>query len=135
MLKAISLYGEEWIKPVTTPIRNKLRVNNKTIKEKFCRTVMLLMHVIQRKWKDIQPTVSFLSTWVILLIKENDKKLKRLMRHIIGSIDKLLYLRVNDLPLWLIFIDTVYRVHNNMTRYTRGTSTFGQSVFSSILSK
>ena len=69
------------------------------------------------------------------LTKEDYKKLKRLIRCIIGSIDKLFYLGASNLSVILNFIAAAYDVCDNIKSYTRDATTLGYSVFSLALLK
>ena len=140
--KAVSLYGKEGMKPVTILARNKLRIINRSSpildnekRKNFCSIVILLMYIAYRERKDIRPTVSFLSTRVSSPTEEDNEKLRRLIRYIVGSIDKLLYLGASNLSVLLNFIDVVYGVSNNMKSYTGEASTFRYGMFSFMLLK
>ena len=87
-------------------------------RKKFHNIVMLIVHVAQVGRRDLQLTCSFLSQQVSQSTEEDYSKLRRLIRHTIGSMDEILHLGSTDLSIMINFIDATYGVHDDFKSCT-----------------
>ena len=91
---------------------------------------MLLMHAAIQGRKDIQPAISFLSQRANACTDEDCDKLRRLMRHIAGTMGMMTRIGATDLRVMIHFADAAcFRSH------TGEATTLGYSVVCSMSSK
>ena len=93
------------------------------------------MCVLHQGNRDLQFGIILLSGRLNVATEQDYEKLHRIIRHILGSIDELIFLHAIDMDMLLDFIDTSYGAHQEFKSYTEVESALGWGVFSSIPSK
>ena len=92
----------------------------------FHRVVAKLLYVSTRARVDLLLTVAFLSTRVTKSTSQDQRKLKRLLEYIRGSIDLTYTLGADDLTRFRTWVDASYAVHHDMRSHTGGVVSFGR---------
>ena len=139
--KAVEIFGEE-LTPVTTPAKNDLMGRDekspKVSEERrniFHSVVMLILYVALRTRRDLHPTSAVLSARVNDTTEEDYKKLRRMIRYIVGTIDEVCYVGADNLNTMITYIDASYAVYPDFKSHTGGVTSFGIGVIASTSSK
>jgi hypothetical protein len=93
--------------------------------ETFHSVVAKLLYVSIRARMDILLAVSFLCTRVSKCTTEDERKLKRLLEYIKGTIDLEYTLGADDLRKLRSWVDASFAVHPDMKSHTGGIMSFG----------
>ena len=135
------MFGEPNLTPVMSPARNRLQhidpdspKANESKRKFFHSIVMLLRHVLHLGRRDMQLEISFLFGRANFVTELDYKNLRSFIRHIIDSINELLFLGDTDMEVLLNFVDASYRFHNYFKSHMEAATTFG-CFFSSMSSK
>ena len=121
-------------KATTPALRNLFEVNEKSprLDDKrsavFHHCVAKMLYVSNRCRLDTSLAVSFLCTRVTYSTEQDWLKLKRLVRYLYGTKERVLIIGANDVTTVNIYIDAAYAVHNNMRSHTGGCITFGRGI-------
>ena len=83
------------------------------------------MNVSYRGRRDTQLATSFFPGRVNFPTEQECEKLRRVIRHIIDSMDEPLFLGATNMDILVNFIDASYGVHNDFKNHTGSTTTFG----------
>jgi hypothetical protein len=94
--------------------------------ERFHSVVQKLLYVALRARMDILLAVGFLCTRVAKSSVEDERKLRRLLEYIKGSMDKEYTLGADDLGRMRSWVDASYAVHPDMRSHTGGIISFGR---------
>ena len=94
--------------------------------ESFHSVVRKLMYVALRARLDMLLAVGFLSMRVAKSSVEDERKLRRLLEYIKGSMDKEYTLGADDLGRMRSWVDASYAVHPDMRSHTGGIISFGR---------
>ena len=136
--EAVVDFDEGNLKPATTPAKLKLfsidddsLLVNEEDRVKFHSIMMKLMCASYHRRKDMQLVATFLAGRVNCCAMEDYGKLRRLICYIIGAMDLLLYLGMDDCGKMINFIDASFACRDDFKSQTGGCSTFGTGMFSS----
>ena len=135
-------FSEEDLRPVKTLAKLSLfdlDMNSLLVSEenrvKFHSIMIKLMHMSYRARKDMQLTATFLASRVNCCTIQDYSKFRRLISYIIGLMDSLIYLRIDDTGKMVHFIDASFTHRIDFKSKTNGYSTFGTGIFSSDSNK
>jgi hypothetical protein len=92
----------------------------------FHSVVAKLIYVGTRARTDILLALSFLCGRVASPTKEDEQKLKRLLRYLYGTIDLTLRLGADSLNQFATWVDASFAVHPDMRSHTGGVISFGR---------
>ena len=91
----------------------------------FRSVVCKLLYVALRGRPDILTTVCFLATRVSRPVEQDERKLRRLLEYINGTIDLALVLGATNLGTLHTWVDASYATHPDMRSHTGGLLSFG----------
>ena len=91
----------------------------------FRSIVCKLLYVARYGRPDLLTAVCFLATRVSQPVEQDERKLRRLLEYIHGSIDLTLTIGATDLQHLHTWVDASYGVHPNMRSHTGGLVSFG----------
>ena len=136
--KTVTGFGEKGLARVVALSGNNLRgakpktpAANEERRRKFNIIAMLIMRAAQREGGDSQPTSSFPSQRASARAEEDHCKLRIMIRHIVVTMDEILFLGGTDLCIAINFIDTACGVYDDCKSCARATSTMGFGVLAS----
>ena len=93
--------------------------------ERFHSVVSKLLYVAMRGRPDLLVALCFLTTRVTKPTEQDQRKLKRLLEYINGTLDLVLTIGSDDLSLMYTYVDAAYGVHADCRSQTGGVTTFG----------
>ena len=93
--------------------------------DSFRRIVCKLLYVGLRARADILTTLSFLTTRITCPSTQDQKKLRRLLEYLFGTLDLSLILGADNLGTVYTWVDASYAVHRDMRSHTGGVISFG----------
>jgi hypothetical protein len=91
----------------------------------FHRVVSQLLYVGLRGRPDLLVALCFLSTRVTCPTEQDQRKLRRLLEYIHGTLNLVLTIGALDLSTLYTFVDAAYGVHPDMRSQTGGVTSFG----------
>ncbi|MEL6660658.1 MAG: reverse transcriptase domain-containing protein, partial [Bacteroidota bacterium] len=103
--------------------------------ETFHSIVAKLLYVAVRARMDILLAVGFLCTRVKAPTVQDQRKLRRLLQYLNGTLDLHLRLGADDLHTLLTWVDAAYAVHDDFRSHTGGGMSFGIGAFACKSSK
>jgi hypothetical protein len=131
--EAIEESGMKIERSVATPANKDMFEIDETAKaldkrdaESFHRVVAKLLYLSTRARMDLLLAVGFLCTRVSKCTLQDQKKLRRLLEYIHGSVDLEYTIGADDLGSIRSWVDAAYAVHEDMKSHTGGTLSFGQ---------
>jgi hypothetical protein len=101
----------------------------------FHHSVAQLLFASTRAIKDIQTTISFLTTRVSNPDEDDWEKLRRLMRYIKGTINLPLTLRAESLNVIKWWVNASLATHNDCQGHTGGTMSLGKGSITGVSKK
>ena len=96
--------------------------------ERFHRVVAKLLYVSKRGRPDIQLAIAFLCTRVSCSTEQDQRKLKRLLQFLNGTIDDFCILGADCMTVLRTWVDAAYGVHHDMKSHTGGVMSLGRGV-------
>ena len=108
---------------------------DKSDAETFHTFVMKCMFVAKRRRPDILTGISYLSTKVLKLYKEDMKKLTRIINYIKNSIDICLTLEADDARKITWYVDSSFGTHQDLRSHTGAIMTLGKGSIIADLTK
>jgi len=130
--EAIEESGLDITRTVATPANRELFEVNQPVRplsqaqaEVFHSVVAKLLYVGIRARGDLLLTIIYLCTRISAPTVEDQRKLKRLLEYINGTIDMPYKLGADDLHKFRAWVDASYAVHPDMRSHTGGVISFG----------
>ena len=99
---------------------------DKARKEKFHSIVAKLLYIAKHGRPDILLAVSFLTTRVLCPTEQDDEKLMRVLKYLIGTKELVLTLEATNLTVVNAFIDASFATHSDMKGHTGTFVTMGK---------
>ena len=98
-------------------------------RETFHSIVSKLLFAALRGRPDILLPVIFLCGRATKATIQDQKKLRRVLEYLNGTLDLVLTLSADNLHNWQVWVDASFAVHPNMRSHTGATTSFGRGVF------
>jgi len=92
------------------------------------RIVAKLLFVTKRARPDISVPVAFLTSRVTKADKDDWKKLKRLLRYLLATLNMPLTLSIDNMSILKTWVDAAYALHRDMRSHTGGAIMMGKGV-------